>query len=51
MFKRKKRHKHTWSKWADAELEITWWNGKKIPVIGQTRVCEGPTGCGRRECE
>jgi hypothetical protein len=46
MFKRRKRHRHEWGKWLDAELEMVWWGGRKVPVIGQTRVCES---CGRRE--
>jgi hypothetical protein len=50
MFKRRKRHKHNWSKWTTAQLEIIRMkDGQKIPYIGQTRVCEGDEGCGLRE--
>lgn len=47
MFKRRKRHKHTWTDWQQAELVlIRMRDGQKIPYIGQTRTCET---CGWRE--
>lgn len=47
MFKRRKRHRHSWSKWEDAELMMTIFkDGRKVPYIGQKRQC---TECGLRE--